>query len=208
MPFDPNGAIFWKGRYHLFYIFQDHRGHNWGHVSSTDLFHWRHHPTGLVSGMFSGNCFVNKDGRPTMCYHQVDQGNAMAVALDDELNQWEKLETNPITPKTEPGDPHHDQYRSWDPYGWLEGDTYYAIFGGERDPASPKRPASAARGSTSAISWPTPSPACRSTKTCPAPISSGSATGTCSSASATGSAAAITSATGRTSSSIPLSTRG
>jgi beta-fructofuranosidase len=132
MPFDPNGAIYWKGRYHLFYIFQDQRGHNWGHVSSTDLFHWRHHPTGLVSGMFSGNCFINKEGRPTMCYHQVDQGNAMAVALDDELNEWKKLESNPITPKTQPGDPHHDQYRSWDPFGWLEGDTYYAIFGGER----------------------------------------------------------------------------
>jgi len=132
MPFDPNGAIFWKGRYHLFYIFQDARGHNWGHVSSTDLFHWRHHPTGLVSGMFSGNCFVNKDGRPTMCYHQVGQGNAMAVAVDDELNQWTKLESNPITPKTAPGDPHHDKYRSWDPYGWLEGNTYYAIFGGNR----------------------------------------------------------------------------
>ncbi len=132
MPFDPNGAIYWKGRYHLFYIFQDQRGHNWGHVSSTDLFHWRHHPTGLVSGMFSGNCFVNKDDRPTMCYHQVGQGNAMAVALDDELNEWEKLESNPITPQTEPGDAHHGKYRSWDPYGWLEGDTYYAIFGGKR----------------------------------------------------------------------------
>jgi len=132
MPFDPNGAIFWKGRYHLFYIFQDARGHNWGHVSSTDLFHWRHHPTGLISGMFSGNCFVNKDGRPTMCYHQVGQGNAMAVAVDDELNEWKKLDSNPITPQTAPGDPHHDKYRSWDPYGWLEGQTYYAIFGGER----------------------------------------------------------------------------
>ena len=132
MPFDPNGALYWKGRYHLFYIFQDARGHNWGHVSSTDLFHWRHHPTGLISGMFSGNCFVNKEGRPTMCYHQVGQGNAMAVALDDELNEWKKLESNPITPKTRPGDPFHDKYRSWDPYGWLEGDTYYAIFGGTR----------------------------------------------------------------------------
>ncbi len=132
MPFDPNGAIYWKGRYHLFYIFQDHRGHNWGHVSSPDLFHWRHHPTGLTAGMFSGNCFINKEGRPTMCYHQVGQGNAMAVALDDDLNEWKKLDSNPITPKTQPGDPHHDQYRSWDPYGWLEGDTYYAIFGGER----------------------------------------------------------------------------
>lgn len=132
MPFDPNGAIYWKGRYHLFYIFQDKRGHNWGHVSSTDLFHWRHHPTGLVSGMFSGNCFINKEGRPTMCYHQVGQGNAMAVAVDDELNEWKKLDSNPITPKTKPGDPLHDKYRSWDPFGWLEGDTYYAIFGGNR----------------------------------------------------------------------------
>ena len=139
MPFDPNGAIYWKGRYHLFYIFQDKRGHNWGHVSSTDLFHWRHHPTGLTAGMFSGNCFVNKEGRPTMCYHQVGQGNAMAVALDDDLNAWRKLDSNPITPKTKSGDPHHDQYRSWDPCGWLEGDIYYAIFGGEH-PAIAKAP--------------------------------------------------------------------
>jgi beta-fructofuranosidase len=136
MPFDPNGAIFWKGRYHLFYIFQDERSgendHHWGHVSSTDMIHWRHHPTKLISGMFSGNCFINKEGVPTMCYHQVGQGNALAVAMDDELNEWKKLESNPITPKTEPGDEHHDKYRSWDPYGWLEGDTYYAIFGGQR----------------------------------------------------------------------------
>jgi beta-fructofuranosidase len=56
----------------------------------------------------------------------------MAVAVDDDLNEWEKLASNPITPKTSPGDPHHDRYRSWDPYGWVEGDTYYAIFGGNR----------------------------------------------------------------------------
>ena len=132
MPFDPNGAIFWNGRYHLFYIFQDERGHNWGHVSSTDLCHWRHHPTKLVSGMFSGNCFVNKDGVPTMCYHQVGQGNAMAVALDDNLDDWKKIESNPITPETKPGDPHHGKYQSWDPFGWVEGENYYAIFGGKR----------------------------------------------------------------------------
>ncbi|TFG50421.1 MAG: glycoside hydrolase family 32 protein [Candidatus Brocadiia bacterium] len=136
-PFDPNGAIFWKGRYHMFYIFQDSRGHNWGHVSSIDLVHWRHHPTGLVSGMFSGNCFINKDGVPTMCYHQTKQGghirgNAMAVALDDNLDTWKKLGSNPITPKTVEGDDHHGKYNSWDPFGWLEGDTYYAIFGGTR----------------------------------------------------------------------------
>lgn len=135
-PFDPNGAIYWKGRYHLFYIFQDKRSgrksDHWGHLSSTDLFHWHHHPTGLLEGMYSGNCFINKDGVPTICYHQFGQGNAMAVALDDDLDEWKKLDSNPITPKTQQGDEHHGKYRSWDPFGWLEGDTYYAIFGGER----------------------------------------------------------------------------
>jgi sucrose-6-phosphate hydrolase SacC (GH32 family) len=56
----------------------------------------------------------------------------MVVSLDDDLNEWKKLPSNPITPKTRPGDPHHGKYRSWDPFGWLEGGTYYAIFGGER----------------------------------------------------------------------------
>ena len=134
MPFDPNGAIYWKGRYHLFYIFQDTRlgrkADHWGHVSSTDLFHWVHHPTGLLDGMYSGNCFLNSDGVPTICYHQKGEGNAMAVALDDDLNEWHKLESNPITPNTVEGDEHHGRYKSWDPFGWLEGDTYYAIFGG------------------------------------------------------------------------------
>ena len=134
-PFDPNGAIYWKGRYHLFYIFQDKRGghksDHWGHVSSTDLFHWRHHPTGLIDGMFSGNCFLNENGVPTICYHQVDKGNSLAVSQDDDLNEWEKLESNPITPETNVGDQHHGKYRSWDPFGWYERGTYYAIFGGE-----------------------------------------------------------------------------
>lgn len=144
MPFDPNGAIYWNGRYHLFYIFQDNlsgqRADHWGHVSSPDLFHWRHHPTGLRDGMYSGNCFVNGDGVPTICYHQRGLGNAMAVALDSNLDTWAKLDSNPITPRTREGDEHHGKYRSWDPYGWLEGDTYYAIFGGKR-PAVAKAPA-------------------------------------------------------------------
>ncbi|MXX61996.1 MAG: hypothetical protein F4112_04275 [Holophagales bacterium] len=143
MPFDPNGAIYWKGRYHLFYIFQDTRlgkkSDHWGHMSSKDLFHWRHHPTTLLDGMYSGNCFLNKEGVPTICYHQHGEGNAMAVVLDDDLNEWRKLDSNPITPQTREGDEHHERYRSWDPFGWLEGDTYYAIFGGQR-PAVAKSP--------------------------------------------------------------------
>ena len=131
MPFDPNGAIYWKGRYHMFYIWQK-GGHHWGHASSTDLFHWRHHPTGLYGGMFSGNAYLNKKGVPTMCYHdQSRRNNGMAIALDDELNAWKKQEVL-ITPKTVKGDAHHGKYRSWDPFGWIEDGEHYAIFGGKR----------------------------------------------------------------------------
>ncbi len=135
MPFDPNGAIFWKGRYHLFYIYQDAGRHYWGHVSSTDLLHWRHHPPALFPapgdpdrGIFSGNCFVNKKGEATMLYHGVNAGNCIATCAEKDLENWTKLPSNPIIPNPPKGAP----YRSWDPHGWLEGKTYYAIFGGQR----------------------------------------------------------------------------
>ena len=132
MPFDPNGCIFWKGRYHMFYIFQEDGDHNWGHVSSIDLLHWHHHPTALVGGMFSGNCFLNMEGVPTICHHKCNVGNSMVVSRDDELDTWHYLESNPITPETKEGDEHHGKYRSWDPFGFVHNGAYYAIFGGKR----------------------------------------------------------------------------
>jgi len=134
MPFDPNGAIFWKGRYHLMYIVQ-HGGHCWGHAASNDLLHWTILPLALVpgngdQGIFSGGAFVNKQGRPTIIYHGCGVGNCIAVAKDGELIEWEKLPSNPIVPIPKKGEPGHGKYSSWDPHGWREGDTYYAIFGG------------------------------------------------------------------------------
>ncbi len=145
-PFDPNGAIFWRGRYHLFYIYQENRVHCFGHVSSVDLVHWRQHPTPLYPtadspdrGMFSGNCFINKRGEATMLFHGVGAGNCIATSSDDNLDQWTKLPSNPIIPNPKGNEP----YASWDPCGWLEGDTYYAIFGGQ--PGKSPRPASTFR---------------------------------------------------------------
>jgi len=132
-PFDPNGAIYWRGQYHLFYIYQENRVHFFGHISSVDLVHWRQHPAPLYPtadspdrGMFSGNCFINKDGAATMIFHGVGAGNCIATSTDDNLDNWTKLPSNPIIPNPTGAEP----YTSWDPYGWLEGDTYYAIFGG------------------------------------------------------------------------------
>lgn len=133
-PFDPNGAIYWRGRYHLFYIYQESRVHCFGHVSSVDLVHWRQHPTPLFPtadspdrGMFSGNCLINKHGEATMLFHGVGAGNCIATSSDDNLDRWTKLPSNPIIPNPKGKEP----YASWDPHGWLEGDTYYGLFGGQ-----------------------------------------------------------------------------
>jgi sucrose-6-phosphate hydrolase SacC (GH32 family) len=157
-PFDPNGAIFWNGRYHLFYIFQDrlalraYRGDSWGHVSSLDLVHWRWHPTalgpsGLETSIYSGNTFINKDGIPTIAYHGLGAGNCIATSTDPDLDVWKKSPDNPVVPypenavRVDTGGwesrfrdvvrtmPDYGKYDVWDPHAWLEGDTYYMLSG-------------------------------------------------------------------------------
>ncbi len=50
---DPNGTIYWKGKYHLFYkynpdgAFDDSKQMHWGHAVSEDLVHWRDLPIAL-----------------------------------------------------------------------------------------------------------------------------------------------------------------
>ena len=133
-PFDPNGAIFWQGRYHLMYIFQNEKGHCWGHASSRDLLHWQHHPTALEpgngdEGIFSGGAFLTTQGQAAIIYHGVKAGNCLAFAQDDNLDKWQKHAGNPIVPIPKEGEPEYGRYTSWDPHAWREGDTYYAIFG-------------------------------------------------------------------------------
>ncbi len=156
-PFDPNGAIYWKGRYHLFYIFQTlnpmpyYRGDAWAHISSNDLVHWRFHPTALSPdeesperAIYSGNAFVDRKGIPTIMYHGLGAGNSIAQTTDFEmLNSWKKFGDNPVIPYPEfilDNDkaeyrtildkyPDYGEHDIWDPHAWLEGDTYYAISG-------------------------------------------------------------------------------
>lgn len=138
MPFDPNGNVFWRGRHHMGYIYQERGVHFWGHVSSLDLLHWRHHRPALFptddspeNGIFSGNGFVDKDGsRVIFLYHGTNAGNSIATSGDANLDDWQKLPANPIIPNPEEGE--EKPYRSWDPCGWIEGDTYYGLFGGQR----------------------------------------------------------------------------
>lgn len=132
-PGDPNCAFDYKGRYHLHYIYRNRTGFVFGHVSSTDLLHWRWHPTVLAPpttghGMFSGTGFFTKEGRPAIIYHGQGSGrNWIQFALDDSLDKWSA--PIPVIPRRADGS--EVRIRHWDPDCWRIGETYYAISGGQ-----------------------------------------------------------------------------
>ncbi|RKY51235.1 MAG: hypothetical protein DRP89_09195, partial [Candidatus Neomarinimicrobiota bacterium] len=130
-PGDPNAAYFYKGKYHLHYIYKSLYGFAYAHVASDDMVHWKWHPTVLIPpitghGMFSGTGFFTKEGQPAMIYYGLKKGNMVTFALDDNRDSWTKPE--PVIAKDDAGKPVDIKY--WDPDCWLMVDTYYAISGG------------------------------------------------------------------------------
>ncbi len=135
---DPNGTIYWKGRYHLFYQHNPdgpwHGNIHWGHASSEDLVHWTDHPISLAPGpdgpdrqqCYSGTAFVNADGVPTHIYHGVPDGICLATSTDDMLIEWQKHPANPIIP--DPG-PRSEYVVTGAPCGWVEDGVHYAVTG-------------------------------------------------------------------------------
>ena len=154
---DPNGPIYWKGKYHLFYQLNPHAAvwgdMHWGHAISADMIHWRHEPIALAptpggadsEGCFSGSAVVFS-GVPTFIYTGVQNappeqvtlrdGNdklretqMLATAEDDGLRRSRKLE-QPVIAKPPPG-MKVTGFR--DPCPWREGDWWYCGIGsGER----------------------------------------------------------------------------
>lgn len=141
MPGDPNCAFYWKGKYHLHYIYKNHDGFVFAHVSSPDLIHWKWHPTTLTPsttdhGMFSGTGFFTKEGKPAIIYHGEGSGrNQISIAQDDELEKWSPpIAVEPIISADQDG----SLIANWDPDAWLDGKNYYALSGGS--PGSGKPP--------------------------------------------------------------------
>jgi beta-fructofuranosidase len=154
---DPNGPIWWKGKYHLFYQLNPHAAvwgdMHWGHATSPDMIHWHHEPVALAptpggadsEGCFSGSAVVY-NGVPTFIYTGVQNappekatirdGNdklretqMLATAEDDALLRWKKLETPVIA--TPPQGMPVTGFR--DPCPWKEADGWYLGIGsGER----------------------------------------------------------------------------
>ena len=135
-PFDPQGCIFWKGKYHLFYAIQVKGKGAWGHSSSADLVHWMHHPVPLTvnpgdpeTAVFAGGAMIGKNGKPMMIYHGLDIGTCIATPDDDDLIRWTKSSKNPVIRLPKQGDPQYGRYHVWDTCGWKKDGVFYSISG-------------------------------------------------------------------------------
>jgi fructan beta-fructosidase len=121
---DPNGLVYYKGVYHLFYqYFPDSTvwgPMHWGHATSKDLLHWTHHPIALYPDslglIFSGSAVVDqnnssgfgkKENSPLVAmftYHSQEKEKAGRIDYQyqgiaysiDEGKTWTKYEKNPV----------------------------------------------------------------------------------------------------------------
>lgn len=113
---DPNGLVYHKGDYHLFYQYNpegNQWGHmSWGHAVSKDLLHWQHLPVAIpeVDGVmaFSGSCVVDHDNtagfattaEPPMVAIYTGHGHGRQVQnlafSNDRGRSWTRYQNNPV----------------------------------------------------------------------------------------------------------------
>jgi beta-fructofuranosidase len=134
---DPNGPIYWKGKYHMFYQHNPHGAFwgtmHWGHAVSTDMIHWKHLPVALAptpgapdkDGVFSG-CTVDNNGVPTIVYTGTKPEVQCVATSKDDLQTWKKHSGNPVIA----GPPEGLQVTGFrDPCVWRENDTWFMALG-------------------------------------------------------------------------------
>jgi fructan beta-fructosidase len=121
---DPNGMVYYKGEYHLFYQHYPQGmvwgPMHWGHAVSEDLVHWTHLPIALYPDslglIFSGSAVVDENNtsglgskeNPALVaiftYHSMEkekagrtdyQSQGMAYSIDSGKT-WIKYEKNPV----------------------------------------------------------------------------------------------------------------
>jgi beta-fructofuranosidase len=145
---DPNGPIFWKGHYHMFFQYNPNAAvwgdMHWNHAISDDMIHWRHFPIALAptpgwddaDGCFTGSA-VDDHGTATILYtgvktaapdratlrdgvHNFREVQCLATSGDPMLRTWTKWKTPVIEP---PEDPRLTGFR--DPFLWRDGHVWY-----------------------------------------------------------------------------------
>ncbi|MBI1932952.1 MAG: glycoside hydrolase family 32 protein [Ignavibacteriales bacterium] len=118
---DPNGLVYFNGKYHLFYQYYPYDivwgPMHWGHAESADLLHWQHLPIALypdsLGNIFSGSAVIDKNntagfGKNAMIaiftYHNDSiwargfkntESQGIAYSLDEGIS-WKKYSGNPV----------------------------------------------------------------------------------------------------------------
>lgn len=117
---DPNGLVYYKGEYHLFYQynpFGDEWGHmSWGHAVSRDLVHWQHLPVAIPEAngvmIFSGSTVVDWNNSSGLCKSSDPGDHSCLVAVysgytgkeqnqnlaysNDRGRTWSRYSGNPV----------------------------------------------------------------------------------------------------------------
>lgn len=110
---DPNGPLYFKGRYHLFVQYNPDAAFwgnmHWAHLVSADLLRWTELPIALApdapydaDGVFSGSATLLADGTPALLYTGQTSKEVQCLALpadplqDPLLEKWVKYEGNPV----------------------------------------------------------------------------------------------------------------
>lgn len=144
---DPNGLIYFRGKYHIFYQYNPYEGFwgsiHWGHAISDDMMHWEYLPLALApsetyddhprGGCFSGSA-AQHDGKLFLMYTGAANegdgvGQTQCIAYSEDGIHFEKYEGNPVL--TAPEGVPVNQFR--DSKVWKHEDTYYMVCGASRD---------------------------------------------------------------------------
>lgn len=138
---DPNGFVFYKGEYHLFFQYYPYDSSwgpmHWGHKKSKDLIHWEELPTALApdepydkDGCFSGSA-IEKDGLLYLMYtgHVVEDGvvtQTQCIAVSEDGINFEKIKENPVIGEKELGE-HGNIQDFRDPKAFYRDGSYWIV---------------------------------------------------------------------------------
>lgn len=150
---DPNGPVYWDGRYHMFFQYNPQAAvwgdMHWGHAMSEDMVHWEHLPVALAptpggpdaAGCFSGSAVIDQ-GVVTVMYtgvvkapeseatirdgaNSLRESQCLATATGMNLTAWKKV-PQAVIPAPPPGIKVAG-FR--DPSPWKSGDWWYVAVG-------------------------------------------------------------------------------
>ena len=150
---DPNGPLYWNGKYHMFYQYNPNGAFwgdmHWAHAMSPDMVHWTHLPIALsptpgsadAQGCFSGTAQV-RDGVVNVIYtgvvsapadqatirdgtNSLRESQCLATSSDPLLRTWTKRPA-PVIADPPPG-LQVSGFR--DPSPWGSGEEWYMVVG-------------------------------------------------------------------------------